>query len=130
LMTLIIRCELYPPTQRWPWLPPLFDQWFYRSCAREPSQRFATAGEQVAQLAVAFGVGIPGSQRAAPTMTDPMGATAAAPPTVPQPASYQPYAPPVQLVGGSTTAAGAMSRQPETNPYATEPSGFSAGKAV
>jgi serine/threonine-protein kinase len=142
LMTLIIRCELYPPTQRWPWLPPLFDQWFYRSCAREPTQRFSSAGEQVAQLAIALGASIPGSQRAAPTMTDPMGATAAAPPTVPQPmshqpASYQPYAmapPPVpqtapMLVGGSTTAAGAMSRQPDAV-LAPEPGGFSAGKAL
>ncbi len=77
LMTSIIRCELYPPSQRWPWMPPLFDQWFYRSCAKDPLQRFSTTGEQVAQLSIALGA--QGSQRIGATVTDPVGATVAAP---------------------------------------------------
>ena len=82
LMTAIIRCELYPPTQRWPFLPALFDAWFVRSCAREPAQRFTSVGEQVASLATALGIHL--SQNLAPrsggpTVTDAYGATAAAP---------------------------------------------------
>jgi serine/threonine-protein kinase len=134
LMTSIIQCQLYPPSQRWPFLPPLFDQWFYRSCAKEPTQRFATTGEQAAQLATALGIhapGMPGSARIGATITDPMGATAAVPSG--QHASYPPppYPPTApMLVGGSTTAAGAVSRQAEYPVTAQPSSSFSAGKAL
>jgi eukaryotic-like serine/threonine-protein kinase len=132
LMSSIIQCQLYPPSQRWPFLPPLFDQWFQRSCAKEPTHRFSSALEQASQLAIALGVplggAMPGSQRIGATITDPMGATAAVPSGQP-PSNYPPPYPPTapMLVGGSTTAAGAMSHQAE---YAAPPPSFSAGKAL
>jgi hypothetical protein len=55
LMALIISDPMYPPTERWAWLPAGVDAWFARSCAREPTQRFPTVGEQVQALAAAFG---------------------------------------------------------------------------
>ncbi|MEQ9318503.1 MAG: serine/threonine-protein kinase, partial [Polyangiaceae bacterium] len=45
-----------PPTQRAPHLGPLFDMWFNRACNRDPSRRFPTARELVAELAQALGV--------------------------------------------------------------------------
>ena len=45
-----------PPTQRAPHLGPLFDMWFSRACNRDPSQRFSSAKELVAELAQALGV--------------------------------------------------------------------------
>ncbi|AUX45939.1 uncharacterized protein SOCE26_074410 [Sorangium cellulosum] len=39
---------------RAPGLPPAFDAWFARSCAREPAARFPSAGEQAIALARAF----------------------------------------------------------------------------
>jgi serine/threonine-protein kinase len=129
LMTSIIRCDLYPPTSRWPFLPPLFDAWLLRSCAREPAQRFSSVGEQIAALAQALDVSGPAAASAGATLTDPLGATAAAPsaqtprPAPTQPMGYQPQMPPSwnaephMIVGGSTTGAGAISRPasiPET----------------
>jgi serine/threonine-protein kinase len=56
LMVHILAQPFYPPTQRWPWLPPAFDAWFARSCAREPSERFPSAGQQVEALGGALGL--------------------------------------------------------------------------
>jgi eukaryotic-like serine/threonine-protein kinase len=56
LMVQILLEPLYPPTTRWPWLPPAIDGWFARSCAREPAQRFASVGEQMDALADALGL--------------------------------------------------------------------------
>src|SRR5258708_1555666 len=47
--------RLYPPTQRWPWLPRGIDAWFSHSCAREPKERFASIGQQVEALGAVFG---------------------------------------------------------------------------
>jgi len=46
----VLSYAMYPPSQRWPQLPPALDQWLLRSCARMPDQRYRTAGEQVAEL--------------------------------------------------------------------------------
>jgi len=148
LMTSIIRCDLYPPSTRWPWLPPLFDPWLLRSCARDPAQRFSTVGEQVAALAQALSV----TSGIGSTVTDPLGETSAAPsgsgaramtpmgggtpPTRPQPhltphltphftPPTQGWTPPVAI--GSTTAAGAMSG---AAPFETRSSGPSVGAGV
>jgi serine/threonine-protein kinase len=57
LMAHIIALPLDVPSQRWPWLPPGFDGWFFRSCDRDPARRFASVGEQVRELASVLGVG-------------------------------------------------------------------------
>jgi serine/threonine protein kinase len=44
-----------PPSERGSTLGPLFDAWFHRACDRDPSKRFASAGEQVEALAAALG---------------------------------------------------------------------------
>jgi serine/threonine-protein kinase len=44
------------PSERGLGLPRAFDGWFARCCAREPSARFASAGEAVAALARALGL--------------------------------------------------------------------------
>ncbi len=51
----LIRDPLYPPSERWPWLPAAFDAWFLRSCDRSPSLRFSSMAEQVVELASALG---------------------------------------------------------------------------
>jgi len=38
----VLAHALYPPSSRWPQLPPAIDGWLLRSCARAPEQRFAT----------------------------------------------------------------------------------------
>lgn len=50
----VLNHAVYAPSARWPFLPPAFDQWFFRSCAREPAQRFTTASEQIAALHAAL----------------------------------------------------------------------------
>jgi hypothetical protein len=54
LMVHILAEPLYRPTQRWPWLPPGIDDWFARSCARDPGLRFRGVGEQVDALGAAL----------------------------------------------------------------------------
>jgi predicted Ser/Thr protein kinase len=56
LMVHILAEPLYRPTQRWPWLPAGIDDWFARSCAREPAHRFRGVGEQVDALGEALGL--------------------------------------------------------------------------
>ena len=46
----VLSYAMYPPSQRWPQLPPALDRWLLRSCARMPDQRYRTAGEQIAEL--------------------------------------------------------------------------------
>jgi serine/threonine-protein kinase len=46
----VLSYAMYPPSQRWPQLPPALDPWLLRSCARMPDQRFRTAGEQIGEL--------------------------------------------------------------------------------
>jgi serine/threonine-protein kinase len=57
LMVQILSDPMYPPTQRWPWLPPGIDAWFAHSCAREPTGRFASIVQQMEALGVALGSG-------------------------------------------------------------------------
>jgi serine/threonine-protein kinase len=54
LMAQILSDPMYPPTQRWSWLPPGIDSWFARSCARDPKERFTSVGQQVKALAAAL----------------------------------------------------------------------------
>jgi serine/threonine-protein kinase len=56
LIAHIIAMPIEAPSARWPQLPAAFDAWFLRSCAREPGERFASAGQQVEELARALGV--------------------------------------------------------------------------
>jgi hypothetical protein len=42
------------PSLRWSWLPRGFDEWFARSCMREPSKRWSSVGEQAEALREAF----------------------------------------------------------------------------
>jgi len=55
MMAQLLRDPLYPPRDRWPWLPEGFDAWFARSCDRDPDKRFATVSEQLATLAAVLG---------------------------------------------------------------------------
>ena len=69
MMAQLLRDPLYPPSERWPWLPPGFDAWFARSCHRAPERRFARASEQVLELAAVLGetVSLSGIPSAPPT---------------------------------------------------------------
>jgi serine/threonine-protein kinase len=74
LMVHILAEPMRPPTQRWPWLPPGIDAWFLQSCAREPTQRFASIGQQVEALRATLGAAPAGAglaSVAAPTVTLP-----------------------------------------------------------
>ena len=51
ILSKVLAHAMYAPTSRWARLPPGIDRWLLRSCARMPEQRFATAGEQIAELA-------------------------------------------------------------------------------
>jgi len=57
LMAHILAEPLYAPSERWPWLPRALDEWFARSCARDPKQRFQSAGEQIAALDAVLAAG-------------------------------------------------------------------------
>lgn len=63
LMVQLLTAPMYAPTERWPWLPPAIDAWFARSCAREPSLRFAGVGEQVQALGQALGLAEPSGEK-------------------------------------------------------------------
>jgi hypothetical protein len=56
ILSAIMYAPMRPPSQRWPSLPPGIDAWFFRSCAREPEQRFASVREQIDALEKALGV--------------------------------------------------------------------------
>jgi serine/threonine protein kinase len=59
LLVQIVAADMAPPSSRSERLPAAFDEWFFRSCNREPSRRFASVGEQVVALAAALGVARP-----------------------------------------------------------------------
>jgi eukaryotic-like serine/threonine-protein kinase len=73
LLLKIVNDPLDPPTQRLSTLPPAFDAWFFKSCARDPKGRWASAGEQVSALTEVLSVttprppAIPKSERAIAT---------------------------------------------------------------
>jgi serine/threonine-protein kinase len=59
LMVKITTAPIRPPSERWPGSPrtsPLLDAWFLRSCARDPSERWTSVGEQIRELDAALGV--------------------------------------------------------------------------
>ncbi|MCC6648802.1 MAG: serine/threonine protein kinase [Polyangiaceae bacterium] len=122
----ILTLELAPATQRArehgvepPW-PPAFDPWLARCLARDPSQRFQSAGEAVAAMADALGLVAPRASRlpdppvpaGAPSVTgsSPLAHSAAA-----LSATRGPAAPPRRsralvpvLVGGMLTVGGGV----------------------
>ena len=59
LLVKIIMAPLPVPTSIAPWLPPSVDAWWQRAAAREPADRFATAGELIEALASALGIAAP-----------------------------------------------------------------------
>jgi eukaryotic-like serine/threonine-protein kinase len=63
LLADLVGKPLKPPSARAPKLSPAFDAWFLRSCDRDPTKRFASVCEQVAELARALGVGLPSQAR-------------------------------------------------------------------
>jgi eukaryotic-like serine/threonine-protein kinase len=63
LFSQILIEPMPPPSERGATVGALFDDWFLRACAREPSQRFASASEQIEALAVALA--LPEQPRAA-----------------------------------------------------------------
>jgi serine/threonine protein kinase len=88
----VLAYAMYAPSSRWPRLPPAIDRWLLRSCARMPEQRFATAGEQVAELAAilraAEATAIASAATVLPTMPSYPPPASATPPHV------TPYVPP------------------------------------
>jgi hypothetical protein len=102
----VLANALYPPSSRWPMLPPALDAWLARSCARMPDQRFRSAGEQVVALADILRTAPHAAIGEAATML-PMQLT---PPHVTPPYVTPPYVQPVSYappamtpgVGGST----------------------------
>ncbi len=95
LMVQILAEPLYAPSERWPLLPKELDAWFAQSCAREPSFRFRSVGEQIDALGAALGVH-------APTFTPTDRAeTSSAPPAART--TFHSGAPTLPLPGASTT---------------------------
>jgi len=88
LILKIVAAPMTAPSALAPWLGPHFDAWFARACARQPEQRFASAGEAVQALATVFGLVTPSSAdlARAPTVSaagmvgPPPGAAVTAPP--------------------------------------------------
>jgi serine/threonine protein kinase len=76
LMVHILAEPLYPPSQRWTWLPPAIDGWFLHSCARPQSERFASVGLQIHELGIALGAHAGSSAK----LAESGGSTLAAPP--------------------------------------------------
>jgi serine/threonine protein kinase len=57
----VVQGKLTPPSKQAPGvLPPAFDEWFFRSCARDRNARFSNVSEQMTALATALG--LPSSQ--------------------------------------------------------------------
>ena len=110
----ILTSPLTPPSQAVPGLPKAFDQWFFRSCAREPGARWPSCGEQVAALGAAFGVvgagAGAGAGAAAGLLTDRLGPPAVTPSTPPPFAPSTP--PPFGAPGGPLTVPGAPVQTP------------------
>ena len=52
----LLHEPLQPPSQRHPELGSAFDAWFARACHRSPTERFASAAEQIEALGAALGV--------------------------------------------------------------------------
>ena len=90
-------------------LPPAFDAWFFRSCARDPKQRWADVGEQVRALGEALGVSAveaPRVQVAATRMAASYDELSSAPtqalPSAPLRPSTTPQTPASRAVGATT----------------------------
>ena len=71
ILAKVLGHAMYAPSSRWPRLPAALDHWLLRSCARMPEQRFATAGEQAAQLAEILRSAETSAVGHAPTMLTP-----------------------------------------------------------
>lgn len=57
LLFQVMQANLKPPTKQAPGvLPPAFDDWFFRACARDPKARFPNVSEQMTALAEALGM--------------------------------------------------------------------------
>jgi serine/threonine-protein kinase len=54
LMVEILVAPMTAPSARWPHLGASFDAWFFRSCHRQPAERWRSASEQIAALADAL----------------------------------------------------------------------------
>jgi serine/threonine-protein kinase len=61
LLAKIVYETVEPPSKRGVTFGDAFDDWFLRSCHREPSQRWGTITEQVKALALALEVAVPAS---------------------------------------------------------------------
>jgi serine/threonine-protein kinase len=66
LISQIAFLPLPVPSEHGHDLGPGFDAWFARCCAREPQDRFPTAGEAIAELGRAVGVGEEGARMSLP----------------------------------------------------------------
>ena len=79
-------------TEAAPWLPTAVDDWFEKSCARAPEDRFQTVQEQVEALSAAVGVSVratmPETKSSPPP--PPSAETSPAPPTASSPGTEQP----------------------------------------
>jgi serine/threonine-protein kinase len=54
LMADILVTPMTPPSARWPHLGASFDGWFFRSCHRQPAERWQSVSEQITALAEAL----------------------------------------------------------------------------
>ena len=111
-----------------PWLPPTLNDWFQHACAREPSQRFASAEAMIEALLLASGL-----SATRLSMLDGVGAGAAHRPTPAGPAAAgSPHLPPqamaqsagafAQPTGSSSGSVGTSSMTvPRGVPHAERP---------
>jgi serine/threonine protein kinase len=57
LLFQVMQANLKPPSKQAPGvLPPAFDAWFFRACARDPKARFQSVSEQLTALAAVLGL--------------------------------------------------------------------------
>ncbi len=92
----VLSHAMYAPSSRWPQLPPAIDRWLLRSCARLPEQRFATAGQQVAELAEILSAAQVVAVGQAPTML-PSAGYSVTPPQVTPPPMTPPHVTPASV---------------------------------
>lgn len=101
ILAQLLHEPLTRPSQRNPVFEAVFDDWFMRSCHRDPEQRFASAGQQIEALAEAF---------ALPTLVEnvPRARAAGRPPRRPRPKRRGRRLVPVIIALAAAASLGAM----------------------
>ena len=111
----VLSYAMYPPSQRWPQLPPQLDAWLFRSCARTPDQRYRSAGEQIAELTELLRAREVAVMSSAPTM---LGQAFTPPHVTPPSYAPPPYATPPHVTPPHVTPPHVPMYHSQPPPYA------------